>query len=130
MMKVDAWFSVFVFFNVGLLTLLALNVSRVRIREHQAHGDGGKAHLSRAIRAHGNGVEHAIPFALILLALESCPAHTISLMTLSIGFSIARVMHATAMLGSFFQLRRIAALLTYLFEALGVIAIPVYSHWF
>lgn len=53
-----------------LLVLLALRVSRLRMRQRVALGDGGNAELNRAIRAHGNSAEHAPIFLLTSLCYE------------------------------------------------------------
>ena len=64
------WFKFYVFANVLIITLLALNVSRLRMFERVANGDGGKVSLKKAIRAHANGVEHVMPYGLVMYALQ------------------------------------------------------------
>lgn len=51
-----------------LLLLLAARIPPLRMKLRQSLGDGGHAELQRAVRLHGNAVEH-IPIALILLGL-------------------------------------------------------------
>ena len=63
------WFGIFVSANVLLTTLLALNVSLTRIRLKIANGDGDNIEMKKAIRAHGNNVEHVPIFGLVVLAL-------------------------------------------------------------
>ncbi len=117
------WFGLFALFNVLLLTLLAMNVSRLRMQERVANGDGGLVSLKKAIRAHLNGVEHAVVYALVILALALLQASPKLLAPLVIGFSLARVLHACGMLTVAFNARRIGAGATYLFELLGLAAL-------
>jgi uncharacterized membrane protein YecN with MAPEG domain len=115
------WFVLYVALNALLVTLLALNVSRNRMKHGVANGDGGKTEMKAAIRAHGNAVEHVSVFALVVLALEFAAAPGALLGTLVLGFTASRLMHAASILGSAFQLRRAAAGLTYLAEAAGIL---------
>ncbi len=116
------WFKFYVFFNVLILTVLALHVSRVRIKEKTPNGDGGKVSLKKAIRSHVNGVEHVTAFGLLILALAA-DTNTIILATLVIGFTIARVVHAAGMLNVSAALRVSAASITYLAEVAGLIVL-------
>ena len=113
------WFKFYVFANVLIITLLALNISRLRMTERVANGDGGRVSLKKAIRAHANGVEHVLPYGLIIFALQDASL----LMVLVLGFTVARVLHSVSMLGAFFNLRRLAALLTYGFEAFALVVL-------
>ena len=124
-MTLPWWFQLYACMNGLMVTLLALNVSRLRIRERVGNGDGDRPVMKRAIRAHGNGVEHVTVFGLCLLALELGTASTPLLATLVIGFTLCRALHAAAMLCSRFDFRRIAAGGTYLFElaAIGALAL-------
>lgn len=121
------WFSVFVFANVLLLTVLGINVSRVRIRERIAHGDGGNVLLKKAIRAHGNGVEHVMVFALAVLALALVQAPAAWQASLVCLFTLARVLHAWGMLAVNFPARRVGAGLTFLLELVAVFAVLVFG---
>lgn len=119
------WFYLFTALNIILLTLLAVNVSRVRMQERIPNGDGDNVAMKRAIRAHGNGVEHVGIFGLLILALcftRSAPA---LLGTLVIGFTLARVAHAWGMLGGPFDARRLGAAATFLLELLGALALII-----
>ena len=91
-------FTLFVAFNTVLMTLLALNVSRVRIGQRIPNGDGNSVPLKKAIRAHANGVEQVILFALVLLALTYQAKSPELLMALAGAFSVARLAHALGML--------------------------------
>lgn len=117
------WFQLFACLNAGLVTLLALNISRLRMREKVSNGDGDKLVLKKAIRAHANGVEHVTIFGLCVLALEAGAASTALLATLVLGFTLGRIAHAAGMLGGHFNVRRVAAGATYVFEIVAVAAL-------
>jgi uncharacterized membrane protein YecN with MAPEG domain len=115
------WLAIFAALNVGIVTALALNVSYLRITRRIANGDGGQVELKKAIRTHLNGVEHVSMFGIIVIASSLLPEAQPALPWLIVTFSIARFFHAIGMLNSAFNLRRIAAALTYLAEFSGVI---------
>lgn len=117
------WLGVFTFANTLLVTLLALNVSRLRIKEKVANGDGGFVSLKKAIRAHGNGVEHLVVAGVQVLALDVCGAPPWGLASLVIAFTASRLLHALSMLASRFRLRQLTALGTYLSELGGAVAV-------
>ena len=119
-MSLSIWFQFFVAFNVLWLTLLAFNVSRLRIVRKVAHGDGGDVVIKAAIRSHANGVEHVPIFALLLLPLELGTLSTQWMAGLVLAFSASRVLHAVGMMTRYFNLRRIGASITYLCQLLGV----------
>lgn len=83
--------------------------------------------MKKAVRAHGNGVEHVAMFGLAILALELSNVSTDILATLVIGFTLARIVHAAGMLGSAFNARRIGAAATYLFELSALLAVMIYG---
>ena len=114
------WFQIFVFFNMLLITLLAINVSRIRIRNKVPNGDGGLLPLKKAIRCHMNNIEHALPFGFIVFALVDLTS-TAVLATLVIGFTISRVIHAFGMFKLIPLMRMGGAGLTNLFELTGLI---------
>ena len=78
-----------------LLTLLALNVSRLRMKLRIGNGDGNNVEMKKAIRAHMNHLEHALPFGLIVLALAQMGSATSLLAVLVVGFVAARLVHAS-----------------------------------
>lgn len=80
------------------LLLLAVNVSRYRVRYQIFLGDGGKHKLQRAIRTHGNSLEQILPFIFLLLFLGYLGAHTNIIHILSTLFIITRVAYAVGML--------------------------------
>ena len=81
------------------LLLLALlgRVSRLRHGRRIGFGDGGDPELARAIRAHGNFVEH-VPFALLLLGLlELCGLPVAWLWAFGAALFAARLLHAAGL---------------------------------
>ena len=122
-MEQHFWFGIFTFANTLLVALLAMNVSRLRIREKVANGDGGNVSLKKAIRAHGNGVEHLVVVGLQVLALELGHASSLVLSVLVVVFTASRLLHAFSLLSSKFRLRQISALGTYASELGGAIAV-------
>lgn len=60
------WFIVFAAINGLLVTLLAMNVSYNRMTLKIANGDGGDVDMRKAIRAHGNAVEHCLLFGMMM----------------------------------------------------------------
>lgn len=77
-----------------LLLALLTRVSRLRHGRRIGFGDGGDPELARAIRVHGNFVEHA-PFALLLLGLlELCGLAVAWLWAFGGALLIARLLHA------------------------------------
>lgn len=123
------WFNAFVAFNVLLLTLLGINVSRVRVREQVANGDGDKPALRQAIRAHANGIENVTLFGLVLLALSVSRVPAAGMATLVILFSLARLLHAHGMLARNFTFRRIGAALTFTLELAAVALLVACGVW-
>lgn len=117
------WFGVFVAVNAFVVTLLALFVSYRRISLRVANGDGGKLEMKQAIRAHANAVEHTAIFGFIVLALSVLSAPLPVQAVLVIGFSAGRVLHGVSMLNSAFNLRRLAAIVTYAAELLGILSV-------
>jgi uncharacterized membrane protein YecN with MAPEG domain len=87
-----------VMFYVGLNALLALVlallVSRQRLRSKTVMGGGGNPALERAIRAHGNLVEYAPLVLLMLLLLALSGLGMPWLHVLGIAFTAGRILHA------------------------------------
>ncbi|HSW15336.1 MAG TPA: MAPEG family protein [Solimonas sp.] len=122
-MQQHGWFIAYVAVNALIVTLLALNVSRNRIRLRVANGDGGLLEMKAAIRAHGNAVEHMTVFGFVMLALSLSAAAPALQAILVVMFTLGRLMHAASMLRSAFNLRRAAAALVYLAEVGGCVAL-------
>ncbi|WP_426415225.1 MAPEG family protein [Aestuariirhabdus sp. LZHN29] len=117
------WFSLCVALNGLLLLLLTINVSRLRIKNRVSYGDGGNKPLMLAIRVHANGVEQVMMFALVLLALTMARASETLLAVLVLGFTLSRLMHAYGMLGKAHRMRQLGAGITYLAQAVAVMAL-------
>lgn len=83
--------------NALLLLVLLGRVSRLRHGRRIGFGDGGDPELARAIRVHGNFVEH-VPFALLLLGLlELCGLPAPWLWAFGGALLVARLLHATGL---------------------------------
>lgn len=114
---------------IGLLVVaLAARVVRLRRQYRIGIGDGGQPLLARAIRAHGNLIEHAPLMLLLLLIAELSQALTATWLHVAGGLIVAgRVLHALglsrspgASLGR--SLGTVATWLTLLALALALIA--------
>ena len=80
--------------NLGWTLLLALNVTRHRMKEGVSTGTGNSQSLDRAVRAHGNNIEYvpgAILGILILAALGYSP---LVINLLGASLLVARFCHA------------------------------------
>ncbi len=98
-----------------LLTVLSLNVSRLRIKYGVSYGDEGHRNLMVAIRAHGNALEQCLLFAVLMLALQSqSTSDAAGLAWLGSVFLLARVVHPLAMFGRWLRLRQLAHITTLL----------------
>lgn len=83
-----------------LVVILALLVVRLRRGLKVGIGDGGNRDLARAIRVHGNAIESA-PLFLILLAVYEINGGNASLLHVFGGaFFVSRVLHARGMLAT------------------------------
>ncbi len=80
---------------IGLLLLvLAIPVSRLRHSPEVGLGDGGNARLARAMLAHANTVEWALPTKIILMISELTLSKKIILHACGIALVAGRVLHA------------------------------------
>ena len=80
--------------NLAWTLLLALNVTRHRMKEGVSTGSGNSQSLDRAVRAHGNNIEYvpgAILGMLILAALGYSP---LVINLLGASLLVARFCHA------------------------------------
>lgn len=97
-----------------LMIVLAMNVSRIRIKEKVSLGDGGIKPLIGAMRAHGNAFE-SIPIIIILLFFyETQGGNPQVIWTIGVVYTISRFLHAWGMIGHNFLLRRLSAAINYL----------------
>jgi len=100
-----------------LLAFLALRVSILRTKFKVALGDGGQPELLRAIRAHGNNIEHIPIFLLTSFGYEALAGSTTALALLDALFVIARILLALGLSRSAInRLRRAGAISTLLCE--------------
>jgi uncharacterized membrane protein YecN with MAPEG domain len=84
---------------IGLLAaLLTVNVGRLRTKKKIFLGDGGDPEMLAAIRTHGNLVE-LTPLCLLVIWLLHGPYGNRTIAVLAILLLIARLLHATGMLG-------------------------------
>lgn len=91
------------------LTALSLNVSRLRLKHKVSFGDGGNKDLTVAIRAHGNTLEQALLFAVLILALELRPSGSPGWLLWPIGvFLASRLLHTLAIFRRLLPLRQLA----------------------
>ena len=122
------YFQIYALVVMLALTLLAMNVSRIRIKERIANGHEHRD-LKIANRTHMNTLEHAVPYGLLLLALVQAGVPGTVMAVLVFGFLAAKLAHACSMLASRLRWRQITAGLTYLFElaGCGVLAVALLS---
>jgi len=76
------------------LLVLAVPVSRLRMRERIGIGDGGHGELARAIRVHANAVEWVPSVLLLMLVAELNRAPTLLLHGCGIALIVGRLLHA------------------------------------
>ena len=117
------FFYWYVGLGVLLLTLLGMNISRLRISNKVANGDGGNLEIKKAIQAHGNAIEHVLPYGMAVLVLTHMRYESTVLGILVFGFLSLRLLHAYSMVTSAFNLRRVSASTTYLFELAACVLI-------
>ena len=80
--------------NLGLTLLLALNVTRHRMKEGVSTGSGNSQSLERAVRAHGNNTEY-VPGALLgILILVGLGYSPLIINLLGASLLVARFCHA------------------------------------
>ena len=92
-----------------LLTLLSLNVSRLRLKYGVSYGADGHRELTVAIRAHGNALEQSLLFAVLMLAVQNQPTGEAALPAwLGAVFVLARVVHPVAMFQRWLRMRQLA----------------------
>ncbi len=80
--------------NLGLMLLLGLNASRVRVQSRVAVGTGGNDRLERAMRAHGNNTEYVPGLVVCLIMLAVLGEQTLVLHLAGGGLLVARVLQA------------------------------------
>ena len=100
------------FVCAGLLGMLAavltLNVGRLRGQKRIFLGDGGDPEMTAAIRAHGNLIE-LTPLCLVLIWFLSDFYGSRTISVLAVMLLVARLAHASGMLGHLRQGRLVGA---------------------
>lgn len=119
------YFYLYTALGMLMLTLLAANVSRVRIQEQVAHGDGDNKRLKNAIRAHMNSLEQMLPFGFIVLVLAYQGTGTGLMALMVFGFLITRLLFSYGFMNRKFRIRQLTAGVTYLFQVVGCLVILV-----
>jgi uncharacterized membrane protein YecN with MAPEG domain len=90
-------FGFYLILNLMLLLGLIIGVVRIRFSKGVSLGDGGRADLMRASRAHGNFVENT-PFALIgMISLMQLGTSPMMLHVVGATFTVGRIFHAIGM---------------------------------
>ncbi len=114
----------------GLITLvLALYVSRCRLKSKVDFGDGGDLALQRAIRAHGNNIEYVPITLLTILVVAVLSSSTLLVHILGVALTVGRVLHGVGLNlsgGASFG-RGAGILLTWLALLAGAIAAILYG---
>jgi uncharacterized protein len=80
-----------------LYAVLALQVIRLRRRNHAAFSDGGNTSLRNAIRAHGNFMEYVPIIALMVALLEMSGASALRIHLLMGALLVSRLIHPLGM---------------------------------
>lgn len=80
--------------NLGLMLLLGINASRVRIQEKVPVGTGGNDRLERAVRAHGNNAEYVPGLVICLVMMAVLGEQSLVLHLAGGGLFLARLLHA------------------------------------
>ena len=86
---------------IGLLaiivTVLSVNVTRVRMKTNILFGDGGNDLLAKARRAHFTVVEYSLIFCVTLVVYETIGGDRSLVVPLGFGFILTRLMHMAGM---------------------------------
>ncbi|MGO9066010.1 MAG: MAPEG family protein [Myxococcaceae bacterium] len=99
-----------------LITLLAMNVTRLRVGVRVTLGDGGDRRLGRAIRAHGNALEHGLLLSVALVLAEATGLSAARVVGLGWAILIARLVHAAGFLRLGTRVVQAAMVVTYAME--------------
>lgn len=90
--------STFVVLFGALITGLAINTTRQRIRAGREQTPAAKEAIQRASRAHGNTLEHALPMLFMLLCAELNGGTRPWLVTIGVAFLVARLFYTYGMI--------------------------------
>ncbi|MER0237862.1 MAPEG family protein [Fulvimarina sp. MAC8] len=79
--------------NIAILFWLSFAIGRIRIRHQIMIGDGGNAHLAKAMRGHANAVE-IMPMTLLAMTLAGLlGAWPLVIHVLGLALTIGRLLH-------------------------------------
>ncbi|EAU42618.1 hypothetical protein FP2506_07251 [Fulvimarina pelagi HTCC2506] len=79
--------------NIAILFWISFAIGRIRVRHQIMVGDGGNAHLAKAMRGHANAIE-IMPMTLLALALAALLGAWPSVIhALGLALTIGRVLH-------------------------------------
>ncbi|MGH8453552.1 MAG: MAPEG family protein [Nevskiales bacterium] len=95
MATVTASFAVLILL---LLTVLAMNTTRLRFSKARSTDPADKAVIGQASRAHGNTLEHSLPVLLLMFFYEVNGGDIRSLCIVGTVFIVARLVYVYGML--------------------------------
>jgi len=101
---------------VLLIAALAMNVTRLRFKLGVSLGDGGDKRLGRAVRAHGNALEHGLLLAVALVLAEAAGLPALWVVGLGWAILAARAAHAAGFLRLGRRLAQAGMVVTYAIE--------------
>lgn len=78
---------------IGLITLLAINTTRMRMKTPRDPSPTQREQLRRAMRAHGNNFEHGVPVILLMMFYELGGASATVLCSIGSLYLLARVVY-------------------------------------
>jgi uncharacterized membrane protein YecN with MAPEG domain len=99
-----------------LITTLAMNVTRQRGKFGVFLGDGGQRPLGRAIRAHGNALEHGLVLAVALVLCEVAGLSKAWVVGVGAAILLARLAHAAGFLRLGIRVVQAGVVMTYAIE--------------
>ncbi len=83
---------------IGLITVLAINTSRLRATMPRESAPEKKEALRRAMRAHGNNFEHGVPVILLMMFYELSGANLTVLCSIGLVYLVARLLFSYGMI--------------------------------
>jgi len=110
-----------------LLLALSANVSRLRLAHRVSFGDADIKELTMAVRAHGNTLEQAVLFVLLLYFVET-HAQLDGRVVLALGaaFVFVRVVYCAALFKRVLPVRQVSHVATLLLQAAAVVLIALH----
>ena len=108
-----------------LITLLAANTSRLRIRHRGSKDPAAAEAIRRASRAHGNNLEHGIVVILLMLFCELSGAAAPLLAGAGAAYLLARLVYSYGYLASRGRAMFAGATVTYGVEAVLLVRLGV-----